>query len=346
MFKSKYLPGFLITLGIIGIVASSSKFLKKAYETDDTYDLIKDYLLNDSPLYGQNRPKLWIHSKYEMNARRWKDFSSRNTTNLNQDYLHLTIKTIINHCGDDFNICLIDDQSFTKLIPGWNIDLSNVPNPVKQYYRNLAMTQLIYVYGGMAVPNSFICLKNLKPLYDDCIANKKPFVTQTINRTSNLQRENLGSYFIPGIDIIGAEKNDPIILELGDYLKQLNIDGHISKEDAFLGLINHKCIEFSMQDKLHVIDGKEIGIKSNRNRPILLDDLCAESYIDLDSSAYGIYIPADEVLSRTKYQWLANISSEQLLNSELIIAKYLRASIMDTTNEYYKGKKDKCVVTI
>tara|TARA_Y200000002_G_scaffold83245_1_gene66028 strand:- start:35578 stop:36618 length:1041 start_codon:yes stop_codon:yes gene_type:complete len=346
MFKSKYLPGFLITLGVIGIVASSSNFLKKKYETNDNYDLIKDYLLNDSPLYGQNRPKLWIHSKYDMNARKWKNFYSRNSTNLNQDYLHLTIKTIINHCGDDFNICLIDDQSFSKLIPGWDIDLSNVANPVKHYYRNLAMTQLIYTYGGMVVPNSFICLKNLKPFYEECIHNKKPFVTQVINRTSNLQRENLGSYFIPGIDFIGAEKNDPTILELGEYLKKLNIDGHISKEDKFLGLINHKCIEFASQDRLNVIDGKTIGVKSNRNRPILLDDLCEEAYIDLDNSAYGIYIPADEVLSRTKYQWLANISSEALLNSKIIIAKYLKASIMDTTDEYYKNKKEKCVVTI
>ena len=78
----------------------------------------------------------------------------------------------------------------------------------------------------------------------------------------------------------------------------------------------------------------------------MLDDLCEEAYIDLDNSAYGIYIPADEVLSRTKYQWLANISSEALLNSKIIIAKYLKASIMDTTDEYYKNKKEKCVVTI
>ena len=39
--------------------------------------MIKLYLLNDSPLYGQNKPKIWIHSKYELNARKWRDFQSR-----------------------------------------------------------------------------------------------------------------------------------------------------------------------------------------------------------------------------------------------------------------------------
>ena len=88
-----------------------NQFKTDYFDTDD-YKLIEQYLLNDSPLYGYNRPKIWIHSKYELNARKWKDFQSRNSTDLNQPYIHATIKTIINHCGNDFNVCLIDDESF------------------------------------------------------------------------------------------------------------------------------------------------------------------------------------------------------------------------------------------
>ena len=82
MFNTKYLPSYLITLGIIVVVGSYSNQVKKYFSGDDDeyeYDMIKTYLLNESPLYGNNRPKLWIHSKYEMNARVWKDFHSRNT---------------------------------------------------------------------------------------------------------------------------------------------------------------------------------------------------------------------------------------------------------------------------
>ena len=127
MINSKYLPVYLVSLGVIAVAGSYSNFFKKHFDNDnEEYELIKEYLLNESPLYGNNRPKLWIHTKYELNARRWKDFSSRNSKDLNQDYLHLTIKTIINHNGEDFNICLIDDDSFSKLLPSWDIDLSNV----------------------------------------------------------------------------------------------------------------------------------------------------------------------------------------------------------------------------
>ena len=52
-----------------------------------------------------------------MNARWWKSFGSRNTKCLNQPYQYLTIKSIVDKCGEHFNICLIDDKSFEKLIP-------------------------------------------------------------------------------------------------------------------------------------------------------------------------------------------------------------------------------------
>ena len=115
-FNKKNLLHYIIAFGTIFAVTSLINKVKEGTEPTDEYNLIQDYLLNESPLYGYNRPKLWIHSKYEINARKWKDFYSRNTTDLNQPYLYLTIKSIINHCGDDFNVCLIDDESFFQKI--------------------------------------------------------------------------------------------------------------------------------------------------------------------------------------------------------------------------------------
>jgi hypothetical protein len=99
----------------------------------DEYEMVKKYLLNDSPLYGFNKPKIWIHTKYEISARKWKDFYWRNTYDLNQPYIHLTIKSIINHCGGkDFHICLIDDETFSKLLPKMDISIdSNMAEPQK-----------------------------------------------------------------------------------------------------------------------------------------------------------------------------------------------------------------------
>jgi hypothetical protein len=45
-----------------------------------------------------------------------------------------------------------------------------------------------------------------------------------------------------------------------------------------------------------------------------------------ESCLYGIYIPQDEVLQRSKYNWFARMSIEQILKSQLMIAKYMLAS--------------------
>ena len=122
LFSEKNLLYTLITVGIVVAVNTFGNKIKGAINPGKSEDeLIRKYLLNESPLYGYNRPKLWLHTKYEYNARKWKSFGSRSSTDLNQPYVHLTIKSIINHCSDDFNVCLIDDDSFSQLIPGWKI---------------------------------------------------------------------------------------------------------------------------------------------------------------------------------------------------------------------------------
>jgi hypothetical protein len=164
MFDKKYAYHYLFAIGAIGVASYFGDKIKQGLSSNDAEnELIRKYLLNESPLYGMNRPKLWIHSTYEKNARQWKDFYSRNTTDLNQPYIHLTIKSIINHCGADFNICLIDDETFSKLIPTWEVNMATLSEPHKSTYREVGMLQLLYLYGGIIVPNSFICMQNLAP---------------------------------------------------------------------------------------------------------------------------------------------------------------------------------------
>ena len=330
MFNSKNIPLYIASLGVIFVVGTLAKQIKNPLETNDEYEMIKNYLLNESPLYGYNRPKLWIHSKYEINSRKWKDFHSRNTTDLNQDYVHLTIKTIINHCGEDFNICLIDDDSFSKLLPDWDVDVLNMAEPRKSNYRAMGMAQLLYVYGGMTLPNSFVCLKNLKNFYDEHVAKKTAFMIISCLCGSVLNRQS----------------RRIVILKLVNYLKNLNMNGHFTDENAFKGSIQYFCKQQIQDQDLLLVGGEMIGIKTNKNKPILIEDLCEEAYLDLHPHVIGIQIPSEDILKRTKYQWFAVMNAEQLLDTNMIVSKYIKASITDTTNEYYKDTKQRCVVTI
>jgi len=346
MFTSKNISYYLFTVAVVFVVSYFANNFKQTFESNDEYDLIRKYLLNDSPLYGFNRPKIWIHSKYEVNSRKWKDFYSRNTTDLNQPYIHLTIKTIIDHCGDDFNICLIDDETFSKLIPSWDVDLSVVAEPMKSHFRELGMTQLVYFYGGMVVPNSFVCTKNLKSFFDDGVSNDKPFVCENVNRTVNNLKQKHKLLFVPDLFFMGANKNNETILELIEELKHRNKNHHFSSESDFVGDNAQWCLEAINNNKMNLVKGQRIGVKTDDRKTILLDNLMEEEYLKLSKDNVGIYIPSEEILNRNKYQWFAVLPSSELLKSNMIISKYLVSSLADNTDEYKQQNEIRSVVAI
>ena len=343
---NKHLHKYLLTLSIVFIASYFANRVKSSFQSNDEYELIKKYLLNDSPLYGFNKPKIWIHTKYEINSRKWKNFYSRNSTDLNQPYIHLTIKTIINHCGDDFNICLIDDETFSKLIPSWDIDLKNIAEPMKSHLREIGMLELVYYYGGMVVPNSFICLKNMNGLYSEGISDNKPFICERVSRSLNISQRKNKLLFTPDTYFFGASKNNSTVKELIQYLKQRNQSPHFNMEIEFLGDTSEWCINAINANKINLMGGELIGVKSKNRKPIVVDDLMEENFLDLDKNTYGIFIPEEDILKRTKYQWFAVMDSSQLLETNIIIAKYLKASLIDSVSEYTKSTEISSVVSI
>ena len=340
MFESQYVYKYLGAIAVLGFASYYGNQIKQKMSNNDENDeLIRKYLLNESPLYGMNRPKLWIHSKYEINARSW----TGNSTDLNQPYLHQTIRTIINCCGNDFNVCLIDDETFSKLIPDWDVNLATLSEPFKSNFREVGMLQLLYIYGGVVLPNSFICMKNVVSLYKEMIAgaSTKPFFAEEINHTAG----GSNAAFIPGMQVMGAQKACPIIKEIIVELQKRNKSNHFSNEAKFTGQTSQLLQTKINGNKATLIDGRLLGIKTAKGKRILLDDLMSEDFVDLDIRAYGVIVPADEVLSRSKYQWLAYLSVNELMKTKMMLTKYLKASIVDNTNEYFFGAKEVKSVT-
>lgn len=336
--------GWILSLvvAVLVLFTFQSKFnlwLGKDKEKED-YKAVQLYLLNDSPLYGFNKPKLWIHSKYEINARKWKSFQSRNTTELNQPYIHLTIQSIINHCDQDFHICLIDDHSFSKLLPSWNLDLTTMPEPLKSRARQEALLNLAYYYGGIIVPDTFLCIKPLLPLWQQTQRRETPFMGERLNRSTNLlKQKGTTRTFIPDPYFLSALKNSPVIQEAIEFVKKEQQESANSAEPEFLGSLRWWADEAVEEGKLLYLDGAKIGVKKAKTGdPILLEDLLSEKYLDLATDAFGIYIPGDELLKRTKYQWFSVLSQQEILDSRMIVAKYfvssaVNASALDTAIE-------------
>ena len=321
---------------VVGVFSYYGNSIKKIVEPDD-YDMVKKYLLNDSPLYGLNKPKLWIHTKYDLNARKWRDFYSRNSYDLNQPYIHLTIKSIIHHCGDDFHICLIDDESFSKLIPTWDIQLSTIAEPLKSQYRQLGLAQLIYYYGGMLVPNSFLCTRPLKEMYEIGTTDDKPFVCEAVNRISNAAIKT--TPFVPDTYFMGAKKNSPVIKEYIEYLGLRSKSGHITRVYEFLGDTSLGCAGTIEMGRMNLVGGEYIGIKTKKRKQVLIEELLEDNYLDLDENIYGIYIPEDEILIRPKFSWFAVLTTEQLLETNTFITKHIKASMIDAVSIYNKSSE-------
>ena len=69
MFDRKNVKHYLLAISLLLVATYIGNSYKNYVNKDTTnyeYDMIKEYLLNDSPLYGMNKPKLWIHSKYKL----------------------------------------------------------------------------------------------------------------------------------------------------------------------------------------------------------------------------------------------------------------------------------------
>ena len=309
---------FIITI-ILGVFYK--RFLDKYEREDDIkrYELIRHYLLNETDIATSTLPILWIHVPYQLNSRSWISFNSRTSMELNLSYIQLCIASIIKHCGRDFKICLIDDKSFSKLIPDWNIDMDRVGSPVKEKVRFLGKLKLLKYYGGMFVPQSFLCLTSLKWMMDEGIKNNLPFICDKKNNTLN------GGDFIAGTEIIGASKNNPHIdniirsnelLISQDNTQASNIVG--KNEQLLNTMINHS--------KINVIDSKHIGVKDTDNRPIGLEELFSRDYIKFDSKLYGILIPHDQLIRRHAYNWFCKLSEYEVFQCDNILCKYFLMS--------------------
>jgi hypothetical protein len=349
-----------IAYAVIMIIGYVYNKYKKTVEVEEQYqdnEFIQKYLLNGSSLTKNNKPILWIHIKFDKNARSWESFGTRTSDDLNQPYQYLTIRSIIEACGESFNVCLLDDEAITKIIPEWTTKVEHLPTPLRSHMRELAMANILYLYGGMVVPSSFICFYDLRTLYDTHLKQSNVMIGE-LRSTSSISSE---SQYSPSTKIMGCRKKDPLMKEYLDYLEQL-VSKDYTNEMEFTGepsrwwmarLNNNnnnnragngcnggsQMIEMIEDNQIappetpaslskyrvSLIPAEELGAKTTTNKPVLLEELLSDVDIRLSPTSAGIYIPSCEILKRNKFQWFARLSPKQVLESNTLIGKYILA---------------------
>ena len=278
--------------------------------------LIKKYFTRPGLV---DRPILWIHFDRPVNQRWWPSFYSRNTRRLNQPYIVSCVKTIIKQCGESFDVALIDDESFKRLLPGWSIDFSKLADPVKRHFRLLGMAKLLYYFGGMTLPPSTIVLKDLMQIYAEGIEAHTCFSLKMLNRanTANVLE------FFPSHRIMGCRKNSPVMREFMLFLERLNSKDYTS-EPEFLGQADRWLYQACQRNEAGPIDGAFFGIHTRDGQAVGIEELLGDTFIDFDDQKlHAIYLPEDEILSRLKYGWFPRLSQAQLHICDAMAAKYL-----------------------
>ncbi len=296
---------------------------KKKYLGDDELknnNLVEKYLFNDMTKLG-NKSIIWVHTEYDVNARAWSSFGSRNTKKLNKRYVELCVESIIKYCGESFNVVLINDSSFSNLIPGWTIDLNGLSDPVKSHIRSLAIAKILYYYGGLLVPNSMLLLKDLKPMYDEMCEYNTMFVGEKVARGS----ASVHTRFYPSKEFMGCQKN---CQTMDTYVKKLEtlVSSDNTDEMDFDGTCDRYLYELSTQRKIQLICGKLLGVKTKEHKVVLIDDLLGLSHVNLCCNKYGIWIPEKELEKRNKFKWFLKLNREQIYASKTTLSKYFAIS--------------------
>ena len=322
-FNNLFILFFILI--VLGILYKMFEDKRMKQERGETFESIQKYLLDSDSLGKSKKPILWIHIPYEYNSRNWLNFGSRSSFDLNQPYLYLTVRSIIKNCDNSFKICIIDDASFKKLIPGWNINMTIISDPILSNMRMLGMMKLLYIYGGIQCPMSFLCLKDLIGLYTKGIRGDKMFVCETVDR--NISSTDVDFY--PNLSFCGAPKECETVRELCNFI-QRTASHDYTADTKFSGDFDKWSKQRIENGKINMIEGVEIGTKTIDEKQIIVDDLMSNHYLDLYQGTYGILIPSEEILNRKKFEWFARMSPKQIMESDTIIGNYL---LLSQTNE-------------
>ena len=296
---------------------------KTARENEkEDYRTIREILEEQRDDLAQSKkPIIWIHIPYEYNSRNWQSFGSRSSYELNQPYLYITIQSIINKCSDKFRIVIIDDSTFEKLIPDWKIDMKLIRDPISEKMRSLGMVKLLYIYGGLHVPLSFLCMRDLYSMYEKGINGDKPFVVENIDR--NITSTSFDFY--PSIHFMGAPRKNKTIFQLMDFM-QRTISSDFTAQSVFVGEFDRWIESRVRKGQINKISAKMVGCKDKEGNVITIDELLSNNPLNISENIYGIWIPSQELLKRRKFEWFIRMSAGQIIEANTILSKYIIAA--------------------
>ena len=301
---------FILILFAYFVYTYYIKYYGKKSDELVTINNVDDYYYKNSlALNTLKKPKVWIHMPFSRNSRHWESFGSRTSENMNIPFVYMCLKSIIDNCGDKYNIIIYDDTNIVDILQEDSEfdDIDKLSGVLLNKFREVTKARILHKYGGVHLP----CSLYLKECPNKIIKQNE-FIACKI---ANEDIDNSNMDYVVSSKILGCKKGCPIMKEYISYLKEL---------DYSAGKFSFETNEY-LVNNAHLINEKYLGCVDINGDMVYLDKLFSENEIKLSSESFGLYINLNSLLKRRKYQWFLRMSMNQIYESreKFFLAKYI-----------------------
>ena len=157
---------------------------------------------------------------------------------------------------------------FLKYYLDGTINLNMIAEPIRGKIRQLALARVLHTFGGMLVPNSFICFKNLIDVYDANTSSNCMFVSELIDKGSTSQQVD----FFPSTKFMGCRRGCPMMSEYIQYLENMNSTDYTA-ESNFMGAYGRWCFDKILKGEMNVVPAGTFGVRDTRGQPVSIEAL-------------------------------------------------------------------------
>ena len=112
------------------------------------------------------------------------------------------------------------------------------------------------------------------------------------------------------------------LIEYVNYLQHL-VSKDLTDESIFLGKTSIWWANKVNNGNATKIESGLLGVTDKKDEVILLEDLINTKPLEFKRDIKMVYIPDDELMKRTAYEWFVRSSPEQVLKSNTNIGKIL-----------------------
>lgn len=278
-----------------------------------------------------SRPVLWIYvDDSDVNTRFWSDFGARSSRALNVPFLNLCYSTIARAAEKNYRVEMINGvaDAVEKLggvahVPEQLLGLGQkkMLTPLEESYLRVAFLER---YGGLWMPLSTICLREIPVLPKDKVAF---FGTNQ----GDMYAGSAGTA-VPGHMFYWAPvAAHPVMTAWADILQRRLEDGNGGSWNRGDDSQDMDMLLSAYKDSIVVMPGASLDRKTN-GKTIGIEDWLSHGTggeIPFVIGRDSLFLPVDfaELERRRAYGWFLKMSEGQIMESDLVITHVLNSTM-------------------